>query len=250
MENCIGREDFYEELTLNETMKKFESERSTELKREGKMQMNYTKSTDGWIATLFIIQGRAIDWMIFPWIFATLHATIYTVVQEMWVIRIEQDMTSWEVFFSFVLNSTLSFLLVFRLNRAAGRFWAARKYWGDIVAQVRSCVGGLIIHGSHNIAERDNTIRWIVAFTISTMELLRGEKRYPQNILAGILKQSEVEDLERQPHPPMYAVDRARYHMNQIFKVDADTAPHLAFSMTQQMNTLENQLNVMIWSGG
>ena len=55
-----------------------------------------------------------------------------------------RSMKAWEIFFSFVLNSTLSLLLVFRLNRAASRFWLARQFWGDIVARSRSMGSGIL----------------------------------------------------------------------------------------------------------
>jgi predicted membrane chloride channel (bestrophin family) len=249
--HCSDNGDLrYQNYPLLKSMIQNEGIRSAHLKLEGKLQIEYTKSTDGWWKTLRIFDGRALDNMIFPWTIATVHAILFTVIQEQWVKPAKRDMTSLEVFFSFVFNSTLSFLLVFRLNRAAGRFWSARKYWGDIVAQIRSCVGGIIVHGDHNIVERDNTIRWIAAFTIATMELLRGETKIPASNLAGLLSQSEVTELEKQVHPPMYAIDKARYHLKQLFWVNADTPLLNALLWSSEMNTLEDQLNVMIWSGG
>jgi ion channel-forming bestrophin family protein len=151
---------------------------------------------------------------------------------------------------SFVLNSTLSFLLVFRLNRAASRFWTAREFWGNIVAQTRSFVGGVIVHGDHDRVSRDETIRWVAAFSVATMEFLRGEKELRIENYAGILVESEVNDLHAQIHPPMFAADKARYHLKQVFNVKNAPNAHYAFAWSQEMNSLENQLNTMIHCGG
>jgi ion channel-forming bestrophin family protein len=149
-----------------------------------------------------------------------------------------------------VLNSTLSFLLVFRLNRAASRFWAARVYWGNIVAQIRSLVGGIIVHGEHNRSHQDDAIRWVAAFSIATMANLRGEKEQRMSNFAGILSNQHVLQLQGHVHPPLYAADQVRYFLNQLFLVDADSPASVAIAWTQQLNALETQLNTMIWCGG
>jgi ion channel-forming bestrophin family protein len=151
---------------------------------------------------------------------------------------------------SFVLNSTLSFLLVFRLNRAASRFWTAREFWGKIVAQTRSYVGGIIVHGDHDREARDESIRWVAAFSVATMEFLRGEKELRLENYAGILLEREVKELHAQIHPPMFAADKARYHLKQVFNVKNASEAHYAFAWSQEMNSLENQLNSMVWCGG
>jgi ion channel-forming bestrophin family protein len=156
----------------------------------------------------------------------------------------------WEIFFSFVLNSTLSFLLVFRLNRAATRFWIARQYWGDVVAQTRSLVGGILVHGNHCPVHQGNAIRWTAAFSLCMVELLRGQETLPVLNFAGILTKEQVHLLQQQSHPPLYAADRVRYHLKQMLLVDPETSPALAMAWSQQLDRLEGQLNVIIWSGG
>jgi len=151
---------------------------------------------------------------------------------------------------SFVLNSTLSFLLVFRLNRAAGRYWDARGMWGTIVANTRTLVGGLVVHGNHDVEQRDDALRWIAAFSIATMELLRNAKELPLAHFAGILTKDQIRVLQSQKHPPMYAADKARYHLKELFFVDDDTSPSKGFAWTQQLQHLEEQLNALVWSGG
>jgi ion channel-forming bestrophin family protein len=106
------------------------------------------------------------------------------------------------------------------------------------------------VHGDHNRQSRDETIRWVAAFSVATMEFLRGEKELRLENYAGILVESEVNELHEQIHPPMYAADKARYHLKQLFNVRNASEAHLAFAWSQEMNSLENQLNAMIWCGG
>ena len=149
-----------------------------------------------------------------------------------------------------MLNSTLAFLLVFRLNRAASRFWIAREKWGLIVANTRSLVGGLIVHGNHDLLHRDEALRWLPALSIATMELLRNTKEFPLDHFAGLLSEEQVATLQNQGHPPMYAADQVRYNMKQLFNVSVDTSLSKSVAWTQQLDTLEQQLNAIIFSGG
>jgi len=151
---------------------------------------------------------------------------------------------------SFVLNSTLSFLLVFRLNRAAGRYWDARGMWGNIVAKTRSLVSGIIVHGNHDLAVRDEALRWIAAFAIATMELLRGTKEFPVGNFAGLLTKDQITSLQSRKHPPMFAADQIRYNLQQLLAVDDNTPVSKSIARTQHLKHLEEQLNTLIWSGG
>jgi ion channel-forming bestrophin family protein len=151
---------------------------------------------------------------------------------------------------SLSLNSTLAFLLVFRLNRAASRFWTARHYWGDIVAQTRSFVSGIIVHGDHDLYHRDEAIRWTSAFCIATMDYMRGETDTCFDNYAGILTNEQIVILMRQRHPPLYAADQVRSYLKRALQVDANTPMSIAISRTQEIDTLEKQLNTMIWCGG
>jgi ion channel-forming bestrophin family protein len=148
--------------------------------------------------------------------------------------------------FSFGLHSTLAFLLVFRVNRAADRFWVARRHWGDIVAHVRSLVSGIILHGDYDRFNRDESIRWIAAYSIATMDFIRGQTNIAFENYGGILLTQEINVLMRQKHPPTYAADEARSSLKRLFYVDANTPMSLAIARTHQMDTLENQLNTLI----
>jgi hypothetical protein len=59
----------YESHPLVQSMIRCEQTRNAEMEEEGKNQILYVKSNDGWIPSLFMIRGRALDWIWFPWVF-------------------------------------------------------------------------------------------------------------------------------------------------------------------------------------
>ena len=123
--------------------------------------------------------------------------------------------------------------------------------WGAIIAQTRSLVSGTIVHGSHNIFARDETLRWIAAFSIATMELLRNAEELPLGHFAGILNQEQVALLQKQKHPPLYAADQVRYNLAEVFsECDLGVSAIKSIQLSQQLIHLEGQLNDLIWSGG
>ena len=100
---------------LLQSLLHFETIRTEQLLAEGSCQRNYPKSSDGWIKTIFVWEGRALDLIALPFVVLVLHATIYTLITKLWLHKDNREMDSWEIFFSLVINTTLSFLLVFRL---------------------------------------------------------------------------------------------------------------------------------------
>jgi hypothetical protein len=96
--------DPYERHPLVQSMLRHERARTASLEEEGKLQINYPKSNEGWVSSIFIIQGRALDWSFWPWLFAVLHATVYTVVQQVAYADHEagsENVGSWEIFFRY-----------------------------------------------------------------------------------------------------------------------------------------------------
>jgi putative membrane protein len=246
VDDCVQ----YENYPFVQSIVKNEAIRTNSLKREGKAQIEYPRSSDGWIACLFVWKGRSLDLMIFPFTLSVLHAVLYQVIQDFVFHNPPRNMESWEMFFTFVLNSTLSLLLVFRLNRAAGRFWQARQYWGDIVARSRTIGSGILVHGSGNTHSRDEALKWLVAFAVATMEYLRGEKVWPAEHLAGFMEKEQIEELQKQRHPPMYAADKLRYYLDELFPVRGETPASVAIANTQKLDSLENQVSELVWFGG
>ena len=94
---------------------------------------------------MLVWRGRALDKIWIPWLLTTITAIVWTLVVEFAIPDYKRtDFSSYETFFALVLNSSLAFLLVFRLNRSAERFWNARANWGNIVAHSRTLVSGVI----------------------------------------------------------------------------------------------------------
>jgi len=159
-------------------------------------------------------------------------------------------MSSYANVLGLILSSALSFLLVFRLNRSAERFWMARKAWGIVIASSRSIAGGIIVHGRHNPKQRDEVIRWTAAVNIAIMHYTRGIRTLNRGTLLGILNEDEIRKLERLPHPPIHAAERIRRHLTAALHFDEHTPLSIAQGRSQRLTTLENQLNILMLEMG
>ena len=89
----------YAGFPLVQSMLRGESTRTASLREEGRVQMQYPPSSAGFFTTLFMIRGRALDWMLWPWALVTLHAVVYTLVKELAFENSEQrENSAWEIF--------------------------------------------------------------------------------------------------------------------------------------------------------
>jgi putative membrane protein len=241
----------YENFKLLQCMLAGDKTRRDYLERHGIMQMKYTKSNDGWIPTLFNVKGRALDRIYWPWALLTLNAVLWTLVVELHLGEYEDESDGgWETFFATILNTTLAFLLVFRLNRAAERFWIARQNWGIIVGVGRNFVGGVLVHGHHNPQQRDEAIKWVAAFSIATMQFMRGIRAIDERSLAGVLEKTELLELQNAQHAPLYAACQIRNALQELFCISYDTPTGMAHLYSQQLQMLEGSLNVMMDNAG
>lgn len=226
------------------TMMKEQGTRTAHLEKEGAAQINCPKSNEGWFRCIFLLRGRALDSIAGVWTLVVLHTIIYTLVVELVVGRNAQQLTAWQTYFSFIFNMTLGLLLVFRLNRAAARWWFAREFWGLIVAKVRSLTGALLVHAGHAPQQRDECIRWLATLVLSTVEFLRGEEQLNSEMFAGLLDKDQLLLLQNNRHPPLFAAQRVRHHLAEIFRVSM-IKPPTAFSVAgaNQQVLMEGQLN-------
>jgi ion channel-forming bestrophin family protein len=225
--------------------------RTAALELDGQKQICYTKSNEGWFRTLFVLEGRALDQILIPWIVVTINAVIWTCVSEMVLPPLNpDDFIAFEGFVSLVATATLSFLLVFRLNRSAERYWVAREAWGKIIAISRCMVSGVLVHGTHDPTTRDDVIRWIAAFAVCSCTFMHGNKGIPPALLAGIIDGVQLQNLEDTPHPPVYAMDQIRWNLQKLLSIDGDTPLGVAQSRTQQLALLEEELNQSMMSTG
>ena len=263
----------YEGFPLVQSMLASEEIRKTALSKEGSKQIQYPKSNSGWFRSLFVLEGRALDRILLPWLLVTLNAVAWAVAYDKLDFRDQDVSQSYdptmirrnyiEGVLELVLTSTMAFLLVFRLNRSATRFWMARGSWGIMVVKCRAIVSSVLLHGSHDPSHRDQAIRWVAAFAIASMNLTRNQETDP-NTVEGILDHDEVEAMNAATHSPLYAADQIRYHLGKLFsptefcatyssegddfKHSQDAAFSIALSdfRAKQLIFLEEQLNVMI----
>lgn len=243
--------DRYKDYGMLQSMMAGEKTRRNTLEVDGKIQMTYTKSNDGWVPTLISWRGRALDRIYWPWGLLTLNAFAWTLFVELYLGEYEtQSNSGWESFFSTILNTSLAFLLVFRLNRAAERFWLARQNWGVIVGVGRHFASGVLVHGRHNPRKRDEAIKWVAAFSIATKQFMRSIHEIDALSLAGILEKEDVIALQNAPHPPLYASCKIRSALQELFYISAETPPGLALFYSQQLQTLEGSLNIMMDNEG
>ncbi len=275
-DNMEKRISSYEGFPLVQSMLASEEKRTTALNKEGSKQIRYPKSNSGWFRSLFVLEGRALDRIFLPWLLVTLNAAAWAVAYDKLDFRDQAASYSYdptiirrnyiEGVLELVLTSTMAFLLVFRLNRSATRFWIARGSWGVIVVKCRAIVSSVLLHGSHNPSHRDQAIRWVAAFAIASMNLTRNQETDP-NTVEGILEHDELEAMNAVEHPPLYAADQIRYHLGKLFSpvetcatssakgddslgdvFSQDAAFSIALSdfRAKQLIFLEEQLNVMI----
>ena len=236
----------YEEYPLVKSMLEHQSVRDGSFICDAITQFEYPKGDEGWIRTIFLLRGRALHQIALPWTVVSLHAVIVTLLIKLgvWdVTNVQDAVGDFPVLYGYVLNVALSFVLVFRLNRAAERYWIGREFWGKTIALGRSLTSGMLTHGGHNPELRDDAVRWLCAATVSVMAFMRGDKVIPENTLCGVLDKDSIRILESANHMPVYACDRVRDTLKQLFMVTAETPLALSNAWTVQLDRLERELN-------
>jgi len=185
------------------------------------------KGNDSWFRTVFVLRERALDKFIVPWVVCTVNAFLwqvlsYTGVTESFMVwsGVTKDASQ-----SVVLSTALGFLLVFRLNRVAVRWWECRGTWGMIVAYARMLTSAICEHLAHSPTQRDLAVAWIAAFCVACKQFIRGEGH---NIspaeLAGVLPSRELDRLQQAPHPPLFCCGEIRHAIQTGLRIHHDDA--------------------------
>jgi|APGre2960657505_1045072.scaffolds.fasta_scaffold126664_2 putative membrane protein len=129
------------------------------------VQRSYTGNY--WLPTLFMLRGRALDRIALPWLFVMAFTFLWSVPVlasgNAQAVNFEQFQGAFQL-----VLTTLSFLLVFRLNHAALRFWSCRQMWGKLVEVVRQLACCAATHCSHAPEQRDALCAWACAFAVSS----------------------------------------------------------------------------------
>jgi putative membrane protein len=215
------------------------------------------KSTDPWLRTVLVWRERALDSVAVPWLLCTLNAVLWQVL-HVTVGLSEQsafidDRASWQDVHSVVFSTTLAFLLVFRLNRVALRWWETRRMWGVIVEQIRLLVAGVLEHLQRDASKhklRDQAIAWSCAFTIASKQLLRRDTAIDADELVGILSIKEIMRLEQARHPPLYAAGELRHAICSALAVDDNTPISVATSHVAARQMLEANVAALVQNVG
>mmetsp|Transcript_5107 Transcript_5107/g.7678 ORF Transcript_5107/g.7678 Transcript_5107/m.7678 type:complete len:398 (+) Transcript_5107:27-1220(+) len=147
----------------------YRAERTRALEADGKVIFSAVKSSDSYLKTIFLFRERAIDRFILPLTIVTINSIVWTaLIKTTLEDKIEEyDEEPWGSIYTLVLTTTLAFLLVFRLNRVAVRWWDTRRMWGIIVANARLLACGILEHASHEPQLKDDAIRWLAGFIVS-----------------------------------------------------------------------------------
>jgi putative membrane protein len=103
-------------------------------------------------------------------------------------------------------GALLGMLLVLRTNAGYDRWWEARKLWGSIVNQSRNLVVTVLANAPDDAAWRDETVRWIAAFSHVAQYSLRGERTIPR--LDLLLGREEAARIAAADHMPSYVTLR------------------------------------------
>ncbi|OUS44939.1 Bestrophin, RFP-TM, chloride channel-domain-containing protein [Ostreococcus tauri] len=110
--------------------------------------------------------------------------------------------------------SAMGFLLVFRLSRAAVRWWDCRTAFGGITAGVRDFVDVFLIYASGNARREgvaDDASAWACAFAAASKAFLRGQSDGAvREEFTGILSEEDVRAMNAATHPPLFALSMCR----------------------------------------
>lgn len=164
--------------------------------------------TDAWWQTLTQIRGRNLELVGVPWLVLVSLALVWTALAERgpgFFARTSKRLAHYGAALS-VVQAALAFLVIFRLARAAERFWEARRAAGRMIASCRS----LASTATSAMVDADAVRRWIAAFPVATKNYLRGE-RGDRAEIGDLLSEIEAVALLDQPCQPIYCLDRLRH---------------------------------------
>jgi len=180
-----------------------------------------------WTDTTFAVglRARAVNNFRWPWALVN-GVTIVWCALARNVDALDWDLTAFERGYALIF-SLLAFLLVFRVNRAAVRWWDCRTAWGAIV------LGGRLLADDAIASVRDvypahvdDLARWFVAFAVATKCHLRRETRIDPASLAGVVDDGELDAMRtRATHAPLYCASRMREAVTRMTREPDPNAP-------------------------
>lgn len=164
-------------------------------------------NAENWLQTVTQVRGRNLDFVSTPWMCLVVISTSWTAMVELGpraFSRASRALSSLGAALS-VVESALAFLVIFRLARAAQRYWEARQAAGRMIASCRSLASTAT--AAMGVSESEGIRRWIAAFPVATKNYLRGE-RGDERELDGLL--ADPAKLLDAPCQPTLCVDLLR----------------------------------------
>lgn len=169
-----------------------------------------------------------------PWLcvqFVTILWVLFTKIIEPKPLKTFSEQLSKVESVYLIMFSTLGFLIVFRLTRAAVRFWDCRQAWGNMVIYSRSVADALMVRAEEVqmdcnkseevtreiVAACDDCVAWCAAFAVSSKQFLRGIDALPKEELLGVLSEEDVNKLQKSPHQPMFCYSMMRRCSSRIY---------------------------------
>jgi putative membrane protein len=196
------------------------STRARAFERGATLQPEYDSFS--WLKTALLATPRARGLRAFawPWLCINGVSVLWTSLYELTLPKRTSSLGSFGIVYQLVF-STMGFLLVFRLSRAAVRFWDCRAAFGNFNVGVRRLVDVALVHGKGRDARAlDDVCAWACAFVVASKQFLRGVKTISAEEVMGILSDDDRKRVENARHPPLYCASMLRRAIHRAFGVD------------------------------
>ncbi len=183
--------------------------RETSLKKESSNYFTAMRvvSTSHFFRTAFVgLRDRAFQKVLGVWIGAIVLSVIVTALWACGIID-GLDSSHTQTPATFAVNTTLSLMLVFRLSRAAVRWWDSRQFWGGIIANTRIIAGRLCVKPQSEGSLL--TMKWLIVTAVATRCYLRRSKVKERDLI-GVLDKVDIERLNTSSHMVITSVHMLR----------------------------------------
>ncbi|CAE8695815.1 unnamed protein product [Polarella glacialis] len=193
----------------------------------------------GWLQTVLSLRGRSMLHMMPPFLLVMVMTVTRALAMETTLFGGRRwDLPDLKGDGYSLLMVPLSFLLVYRLNRAAVRFYDSRAAVGKLIECCRNLASEAATFCAHDPEARDEVCRWLVAFPVATRNYLRAETPDPLLDLQGVLSLADAQALLRAPVQTLFCCDRIRQAVLRATRSNNIDNPVLAASMFGRMEDM------------
>ena len=237
------------QLCLAARMRSHALTRSLAFQRLGEPMEGSPPSSAGWFRTVFTMRGRALSGIVLPFTVINAVSVAWTCAAQLYLHDNKWDLPSNIESAYALIITTLGFLLVFRLNRAAKRYWDSREKWGKLVELGRLMACSACVHLDREQA--DAVCALTCLFAVATKQLLRSDSTIDVEQLAGIFTSADyVRKVASAAHPPLRVAAELRRMLADALAVDASTTAALGERRSTILRTLEGYLDGLVGQCG